>query len=87
MGSKSKFIRTGVFPVAICIMSTDLALCAFSASSDEPARGRRDSVLFGICLYLSESCTNGRRFSRFGFSSSIHEVTGLDDQVFLSLRV
>ena len=81
MGSKSKFIRTGVSPVAICIMSTDLALWAFSASSDEPARGRRVSVLFGICLYLSESCTSGRRFSRFRSSSSVYEVTGLGDQV------
>jgi hypothetical protein len=70
VGSKSKFIRTGVFPVAICILSADHALRAFSASSDEPARGRRVSVLFGICLYLSESCTSGRLFSRFGFSTS-----------------
>ena len=81
MGSKSTFIRTGVFPVAICIRSAGHALRAFSASSDEPARGRRVSVLFGICLYLSESCTSGRLFSRFGFSTSseLYEVTGLGD--------
>ena len=81
MGSKSTFIRTGVFPVAICIRSAGHALWAFSASSGEPATGRRASVLFGICLYLSESCTSGRLFSRFGFSTSseVYEVTGLGD--------
>ena len=89
MGSKNKFIRTGVFPVAICIMSTDLALRAFSASSDEPARGRRDSVLFGICLYLSESCTSGRLFFQGSVLVRRHRFTRLQVLVtrLTSLRV